>query len=162
MLDVRLSRGYSRRMLKQRLIHPEISAILARAGHHDQVLIADGHYPAATTLGPHAQLVSLNLAPGIVTVAQVLETLLTAIPVDAVHTMGVPPDDPYFVRGEPPAWSDFRRIVTSAGLPLELAPIEKWQFYEAVMSRHHVLTIQTGDQALWANVLLTIGCRTEP
>jgi hypothetical protein len=23
-----------------------------------------------------------------------------------------------------------------------------------------VLTIQTGDQALWANVLLSVGCRT--
>jgi L-fucose mutarotase len=27
------------------------------------------------------------------------------------------------------------------------------------MSDDHVLTIQTADQALWANVLLTIGCR---
>ena len=26
-------------------------------------------------------------------------------------------------------------------------------------SRDHVLTIQTGDQALWANLLLTIGVR---
>ena len=68
-------------MLKHRLIHPEISEILARAGHHAKVLIADGNYPASTTLGPNARLVSLNLAPGIVTVSQVLETLLTAIPV---------------------------------------------------------------------------------
>jgi L-fucose mutarotase len=29
-----------------------------------------------------------------------------------------------------------------------------------VESPDHALTIQTGDQALWANVLLSLGCRT--
>jgi L-fucose mutarotase len=46
-------------------------------------------------------------------------------------------------------------------LELKLEAIPKWDFYKAVESADHVLTIQTGDQALWANVLLTIGCRTE-
>jgi len=147
-------------MLKHRLLHPEITAILARAGHHAKVLIADGNYPASTMRGPNAELISLNLAPGIVTVAQVLETLLTALPVDEINTMGVPEDDSYAIHGDPPVWAEFRRIVAAAGLPVELKPIDKWQFYDAVKSNDHVLTIQTGDQALWANVLLTMGCRT--
>lgn len=148
-------------MLKHQLLHPEISAILARAGHHAQVMIADGNYPASTALGPNAQLVSLNLCPGVVTVSQVLETLLTAIPVDEINTMGIPPDDPYAQQGDPPVWADYRRIIAAAGLQLELRPISKWDFYEAVASRNHVLTIQTADRALWANVLLTLGCRTQ-
>ena len=147
-------------MLNHRLLHPEISEILARAGHHAKVLIADGNYPASTTLGPNARLVSLNLAPGIVTVSQVLETLLTAIPIDTINTMGIPADDPYALKGDPQAWADYRRIVAASGLKLELQPIDKWQFYDAVASRDHVLSIQTADQQLWANVLLTIGCRT--
>lgn len=148
-------------MLKHRLLHPEISEILARAGHHAKVLIADGNYPASTTLGPNARLVSLNLAPGLVTVSQVLETLLTAIPVDAINTMGIPADDPYAHHGDPLVWADYRRIVAASELSLELTPIDKWAFYDAVASRDHVLTIQTADQHLWANVLLTIGCRTD-
>ena len=56
-------------MLKHQLIHPSINAILGRAGHHAKVLIADGNYPASSTLGPNAELVSLNLSPGIVTCA---------------------------------------------------------------------------------------------
>ncbi|HUQ70333.1 MAG TPA: RbsD/FucU family protein [Planctomycetaceae bacterium] len=148
-------------MLKSQLLHPEITAILARAGHHAKVLIADGNYPASTATGPNATLVSLNLAPGVVTCSQVLETLLTAIPVDAVNTMGIPADDPYALQGDPPVWADYRRIVKAAGLSLELLPISKWDFYEAVASRDHVLTIQTADRALWANVLLTLGCRTD-
>ncbi len=148
-------------MLKTTLLHPEILRVLARAGHHAKILIADGHYPASTKLGPRAELVSLNLAPGLVTVSQVLQTLLTAIPLDAVNTMGIPPDDPYAKYGEPPAWQEYRTILDQSGnSALKLDPISKWDFYEAVASADHVLTIQTADQALWANLLLTIGVRT--
>lgn len=147
-------------MLKHQLLHPDINRVLGRAGHHGLILIADGNYPASTKRGPHAEVVSLNLAPGIVTCAQALRTVLSAIPIERVSTMGIPPDDPYAKHGEPPAWGEFRTILREAGLPLELASIEKWDFYEAVASPDHVLTIQTADQALWANVLLEIGVRT--
>jgi len=148
-------------MLKHQLIHPKINEVLARAGHHAKVLIADGNYPASTTLGPNAELVSLNLAPGIVTCTQVLEAVVTAIPIDLVNTMGIPPDDPYAQTGEPPVWDEYRRILKDANLAIELEPIDKWDFYKAVASPEHVLTIQTADQALWANLLLSIGVRQD-
>jgi L-fucose mutarotase len=146
-------------MLRHSLIHPEINAILARAGHHAAILIADGNYPASTRRGPNAALVSLNLSPGIVTCAQVLRAVLSAVPVDRVNTMGIPPDDPYARQGEPPVWETYRDILREAGLKSALEPIQKWDFYKTVESPDHVLTIQTGDQALWANLLLTMGCR---
>jgi L-fucose mutarotase len=147
-------------MLKHELIHPRINEVLGRAGHHAKVLVADGNYPASTKRGPNAELVCLNLSPGVVTVAQVLRAVISAVPVDALNTMGIPADDPYAQKGEPPVWAEYRQILRSARLKLPLEPIQKWQFYEAVQSPDHVLTIQTGDQALWANVLLTLGCRT--
>lgn len=147
-------------MLKHQLIHPRINEILGRAGHHAKVLIADGNYPASTKKGPHAEVVCLNLAPGVVTVAQALQAILSAVPVDQINTMGIPPDDPYAQQGEPPVWAEFRRLAAEAGVLAPLTPISKWEFYQAVESPDHVLTVQTGDQALWANVLLTLGCRT--
>jgi L-fucose mutarotase len=147
-------------MLKHQLIHPHINAVLGRAGHHSRILIADGNYPASTKKGPNAEVVCLNLSPGIVTVSQVLRAILSALPVDEVNTMGIPADDPYAQQGEPPVWSEYRAILAEARLRLELRPILKWDFYNAVASPDHVLTVQTGDQALWANVLLTVGCRT--
>lgn len=147
-------------MLKHQLIHPQMNAVLGRAGHHARVLIADGNYPASTKKGPNAELICLNLSPGTVTVAQVLRAILSAVPVDGVATMGIPPDDPYACQGEPPVWADYRAVLAEAGLSLELRPVSKWDFYDAVMSPDHVLTVQTGDQSLWANVLLTLGCRT--
>jgi L-fucose mutarotase len=147
-------------MLKHQLIHPKINEVLGRAGHHAKILIADGNYPASTKKGPHAEVVSLNLSPGIVTVAQVLRAVLSAIPIDEVNTMGIPADDPYAKHGEPPVWAEFRQIIKTAGISVEMQPILKWDFYKAVESTDHVLTIQTADQALWANVLLSVGCRT--
>ena len=147
-------------MLKHRLIHPEISAILARAGHHAKVLIADGNYPCSTKKGPNATVVCLNLSPGCITVAQALDAVLSAVQVDHVNTMGIPADDSYAQAGEPPVWNEFRRVVTASDCTAQVEPILKWDFYKHVESPDHVLTIQTGDQALWANVLLTLGCRT--
>ncbi len=148
-------------MLKTPLLHPDILAIAARCGHHAKILIADGNYPASTKKGPNAEVVALQLTPGVPTVAQVLSALLSVVPVDIVNTMGIPPDDPYAKFGEPPAWAEFRRIAQDAGIATPIEPISKWDFYKAVESPDHVLTIQTADQALWANVLLTVGCRTD-
>lgn len=146
-------------MLKSELIHPEISAIVARAGHSSKILIADGNYPASSAIGPGAKLVSLNLAPGLLSVSQVFKVLLNSVPIEAVNTMGMPDDDPYKLDEDPPAWNDYRQILADAKSSIELAPINRWEFYDAVASRDHVLTIQTGDQALWANLLLTVGVR---
>jgi L-fucose mutarotase len=146
-------------MLKHQLIHPKINEVLGRAGHHARILIADGNYPASTKKGPHAELVCLNLSPGIVTVAQVLRAVLSAVSVDHINTMGIPPDDPYAAKGEPPVWNEYRQVLRDSGLDLKLEPILKWDFYKHVESPDHVLTIQTADQALWANVLLAVGVR---
>jgi len=146
-------------MLKHQLIHPQINEILGRAGHHAKILIADGNYPASTKKGPHAEIVCLNLSPGLVTVAQTLRAVLSAVPIDAVNTMGIPDDDLYALKGEPPVWAEYRQVLKQARVKLKLEAILKWDFYKAVESSDHVLTIQTGDQALWANVLLTLGCR---
>jgi L-fucose mutarotase len=146
-------------MLKTELLHPEILRITARAGHHSKILIADGNYPASTKKGPNAEVVCLQLTPGVPTVSQVLRALLSALPVDHINTMGIPADDPYAQQGEPPVWEEYRRVIAESGAKLELKPILKWDFYQHVESPDHVLTIQTADQALWANVLLTMGCR---
>ncbi len=146
-------------MLKHQLIHPKINEVLGKAGHHAKILIADGNYPASTTLGPNAELVSLNLSPGLVNCTQVFEAILSAIPIEAANTMGIPADDPYAQQGDPPIWNAYRQILSDANLNIELTPIGKWEFYDTVASRDHILTIQTAEQALWANLLLSVGVR---
>jgi len=148
-------------MLKQKLIHPEINAVLGAAGHHSKVLIADGNYPASSKIGPGAALIHMNLMPGLVTCNQVLEAVLSAIPVEAVNTMMYETSGPYALEEDPPVWDQYRETMRAAELDLSLEPIEKWAFYEAVATPDHVLTIQTADQQRFANVLLTIGVRMD-
>ena len=148
-------------MLRHQLIHPKINEVLGRAGHHGKVLIADGNYPASSTLGPNAELVSLNLMPGVVTCTQVLQALLSAVPVEAAHTMMYEKTGPYALSEDPPVWGQYRKAIADAGLQVPLQPIEKWEFYKAVATPDHVLTVQTADQQRFANLLLTIGVRMD-
>jgi L-fucose mutarotase len=148
-------------MLKHHLIHPKINEVIGRAGHHGTILVADGNYPASSKRGPNAEVVCLNLMPGIVSCTHVLRAVLSAVPIEAVQTMMYETSGPYALTGDPPVWDEYRREIREAGLSLALQPIEKWSFYEAVATPDHVLTIQTADQQRYANILLTIGVRMD-
>jgi L-fucose mutarotase len=148
-------------MLRHKLIHGKINEILGRAGQHAKVLIADGNYPASSAIGPRAEMVCLNLMPGVVTCNQVLEALLSAVPFEAVNTMMYETTGPYALSEDPPVWAQYRQTIRAAGLNLELKPIEKWEFYKAVATGDQVLTIQTADQQRFANVMLTVGVRMD-
>ena len=148
-------------MLKHLLIHPKINEVIGRAGHHAKILIADGNYPSSTKKGPNAEQVCLNLMPGVVTCAQVLQAILSAVPIDLVNTMMYETTGPYALASDPPVWEEYRRVLAASGVKLELTPIEKWAFYDAVATPDHVLTVQTADQQRFANILLSIGVRMD-
>ncbi len=144
-------------MLKGQLTHPQILEALGRAGHGSKILIADGNYPFATTLGRNATLVSLNLAPGKVGCLDVLGALLSAVPVEAAAVMQYDTEGPYARDTDPPIWADYRGALRDAGSDLELDPIARFDFYDVAGRDDVALTIATGEQRTWANILLTIG-----
>ena len=144
-------------MLKTSLLHPGILRALGRAGHGSQILIADGNYPAGTTLGPIAELVSLNLSPGIVSATQVLEAVASAVPIEAAAVMQTLKEGPYGLAEPPPIWAEFGAILAEAGYAGELEEIERFAFYQAGRGPDVALTIATAEQRIYANILLTIG-----
>jgi len=136
-------------MLKTKLIHPEILKSLATSGHTGMVLIADGNYPFATLANPNAKRVYLNLAPGKLTVTEVLEILLTTIPVEAAHAMrtadGTTPD----------IFEDFEDM-----LDVTIQKLDPQSFYDLAFDKNMALVIATGEQRLYGNIILTIGVVT--
>src|SRR5512135_3376191 len=110
-------------MLKYQLLHPEILAALGGAGHGSRILIADGNYPFATRAHPNARRVYLNLAPGLVTVTDVLRVLVDAVPIEAAHVMLTDAGE------EPSILQDFRAILPA---DLELKKTNRCEFYDAV------------------------------
>jgi L-fucose mutarotase len=144
-------------MLKNLLLHPQILHALARAGHSSKVLISDGNYPHVTKRGPNAELVYLNLAPGTLSVTDVLKVLTTAIPIEAAEVMDYARTGPYALPEDPPIWAEFRSILQASRFTGDLQKIERFAFYDAAATKDVCLTIATGEQRIYANLLLTIG-----
>lgn len=134
-------------MLKGRLLHPGILEALGEAGHGSKVLIADGNFPLATHSNPAAKRVFLNLAPGMLTVTDIVDVLLDAIPIEAIQVMA--PDS----GGEPPIHEEIRQLMP--GVPLQR--LGRFDFYDAAQGSDVALAIATGEQRIYANVLITIG-----
>lgn len=134
-------------MLKTRLLHPEILEALGEAGHGAQVLVADGNYPLLTRSSAAAHRVYLNLAPGQLTVTDVLRVLVDAIPIEAAHVML--PDS----GAEPAIFAEFRDLLPD--VPLQ--PLRRFEFYDVARGPDLALAISTGEQRIYANLLLTIG-----
>jgi len=132
------------------LTHPGLVHVLASAGHGAQVLLADGNYPHSTGAPAGVPRIHLNLAPGLLGVDQVLEVLRAAVPIEAAAVMtpgggeSVPAHQGYRAQlGEAVAWRELGRF----------------EFYEACRGPDLAAVVATGDQRLYANLLLTLGVR---
>lgn len=144
-------------MLKTHLLHPEILEALGRSGHSSKILIADGNYPFATQLGVNAKLVSLNLAPGLLNATQVLEVLAATVPFEEATVMSPVASGPYALGADPDIWTDFSRILADNGSPLPLKRLERFAFFDAAKDDNVIMTIATGEQRLYANILVQTG-----
>ena len=134
-------------MLRYKLLHPQILSALGAAGHGSQILIADSNYPFSTGAPPDAERVYLNLAPGLVTVSDVLKALVDAVPIEAAHA--IHPND----GTEPAIFSEYRDILPD----VEISTLERFPFYDAAKSPNTALVIATGEQRTWSCIILTIG-----
>ena len=135
-------------------ISPELLKILMEMGHGDELVIADGNFPAASV----AQ--RLVRADGHGT-SILLEAILRLFPLDTyvenpIGLMAVVPGDPY----RPVIWDEYRTIIqkVSAGFN-EFEYIERFAFYERAKAAYAVLA--TGEFALYANIILKKGVITE-
>lgn len=137
-------------MLTTKLIHPGILAALGSMGHGSKVLIADGNYPFSTNSNPAAAHVYLNLRPGLISVTDALDAVVSAIPVEAAHVMQ-PADG-----STPDIFAEFDALL--AGQTLQR--LERFAFYDFARQPDVGLVIATGETRIYANIMLTIGVIT--
>ena len=135
-------------MLTYSLLHPEILQALGSAGHGSGILIADGNYPFATRAHSAAKRVYLNLAPGLINATEVLKVVAPAIPIELATVMLTNENV------EAPIAAEFRAILPSG---TEFRGLERFAFYDAARDSDVALVIATGEQRIYANILLTIG-----
>ena len=137
-------------MLRYSLLHPQLLAALATSGHGGQLLLADGNYPYTTIKHPQAQVIYLNLSPGLVGINDVLRPLLEATNFEAASFMRSPDG------ADVPAHDDYRALL---GPEVSITTAERFDFYAQVREASVATVVATGDTRICANLLLTIGVR---
>jgi len=132
------------------VISPELLKILMEMGHGDELVIADGNFPAASMA---QRLVRADGLGG----AVMLDAILQLMPLDQyvpapIALMAVVPGDAV----KPVIWDEYRTIVMRyepAFKDFEL--IERFAFYERAKTAYAVLA--TSEAAQYANVILKKG-----
>ncbi len=133
------------------IISPELLKNLMEMGHSDEIVLADGNFPAAS----HAQRLVRCDGHG---VPELLEAILQLFPLDQyvkqpVSFMQVVPGDPI---GTPPIWSQYQSIIQSTyKVDNVIEQVERFAFYERAKKAYAV--IATGESALYANIILKKG-----
>ena len=132
------------------IISPELLLVLMEMGHGDEIVLADGNFPAASM----AQRLLRADGHG---VPELLEAVLKFFPLDIyvenpVALMAVVPGD----KVKPTIWEDYRKIVTASGEKFsDFEFAERFDFYERAQDAYAV--VATGERALYANVILKKG-----
>jgi L-fucose mutarotase len=139
-------------MLLSKCIHPEILEAVGKMGHGSRILISDGCYPHITGSPASARKVWLNLMPDMLRVTDVLEALMSIIPVEEAFVM-VPPDG-----ADQPIFAEFKKLLGET----ELTKLQRLEFYDKAREPDTALMIATGDQRNWANLLLTMNYIKHP
>ena len=140
------------------IISPDLLKVLMEMGHGDEIVIADGNFPAASiTLETiSGKLIRLD-GHG---VPQVLKAILQLMPLDgyvnkAVGLMEVVPGDPVKTA----IWDEYREIINATEERTKFDDfeyIERDAFYERAKKAYAV--IATSESAQYANIILKKGC----
>ena len=132
------------------ILSPDLMKILIEMGHGDEIVLADGNFPAAAV----AQRLVRCDGHG---VPELLEAVLKLFPLDIyvdrpVALMAVVPGD----KTKPTIWEQYRTIIKNSGEQFsDFEFVERFAFYERAKKAYAV--VATSEKALYANVILKKG-----
>jgi len=132
------------------VISPELMKVLMEMGHDDEIVLADGNFPAASM----AQRLIRCEGHG---VCEILEAVLKFLPLDQyvkhpVALMSVVHGD----KTKPTIWEEYRKIIKASGEKFsDFEFVERFAFYER--SKKAYAVVASGEKALYANIILKKG-----
>ncbi len=135
-------------MIKSDIIHPQLLAALARAGHKARILLSDANYSFVTNASRQAEVVYLNFAPGMIPSATILAGVGKLINIEHARMMAWPDDF------ENSAHTDYVEIL-GPDTPMDF--VNREDFYASAKSSDTLLVIASGETRRFANILLTVG-----
>ena len=135
-----------------KILSPELLCALAQMGHGDELVIADGNFPCHS-VGKNSIVIHAD-GHG---VPEMLDAILELFPLDTytekpVGLMAV--CEGY--DSETPIWNKYNELLKKhEPAHHDIEYIERFAFYERAKGAY--LIIATGEQALYANILLKKG-----
>ncbi len=132
------------------ILSPELLKIMMEMGHGDELVLADGNFPAASCAQRLVRSDGHN-------VPELLDAVLQFFPLDtyvenSVGLMAVVSGDPT----KPTIWEEYKQIVKKHVPEIEnFEMIERFAFYERAKKAYVI--IATGETALYANIILKKG-----
>ena len=137
-------------MLKNipKIVSPALLKILCEMGHGDEIVIADGNFPAETC---GQRVVRADGHGG----REILDAVLTLLPLDTyaeenLLLMETTNGDP-----TPEIWADYFEIAQKHDKNMRVGNVERFAFYERAKKAFAV--IATGESAIYANVIIKKG-----
>ncbi|MCY0908301.1 MAG: hypothetical protein OWR62_07935 [Sulfobacillus thermotolerans] len=125
-----------------RILHPDISAWLGKAGHHDFILVTDAGYPE-----PHAiPCIHLNVVPGIVPFNVVVEAILSSLP--AIEAVWIAKE-----TQKEPSWPSLNSMWHNH--PIHV--IDSHESFKEMAQEKALVTIRTGEWQPYHNCLIEVG-----
>ncbi len=140
-------------MLKNipKIVSPELLKTLAEMGHGDEIVIADGNFPAETF---GKRVIRADGISG----AEMLDAVLTLLPLDTYS-------DPNFIlmrlmdcdegKINPIIWEEYKNVADRHDRNVRIGQIDRFEFYDRAKSAYAV--IATGEEAVYANIILKKG-----
>ena len=131
-------------------VSPELMYTLMKMGHGDELVLADGNFPADSIAQRIVRADGLS-------VPDILQAVLQFYPLDSyadasVFVMQPVPGDP----PRPPIWDRFQELLdVGEGKAVELKRVERFAFYEQAKKAYAV--VATSETALYANLILKKG-----
>ena len=135
------------------ILSPELLKILMEMGHGDEIVIADGNFPASSIANRLVRLDGHNMP-------KVLEAILKFFPLDTyvnnpVVLMSVVKGDDY----KPTIWNEYRSIIKNSKEYFnDFEYMERFEFYERARNAYAVVT--TSELAKYGNIILKKGVVT--
>ena len=140
-------------MLKgiSKIVSPELIKTLCEMGHGDEIVIADGNFPAETF---GKRVIRADGIGG----AEMLKAVLSLIPLDTYS-------DPNMIlmrlmdcdKGKINSviWNEYEKIATAEDVNVKIGNIDRFEFYDRAKTAYAV--IATGEEAVYANIILKKG-----
>jgi L-fucose mutarotase len=132
------------------IISPELMKTILEMGHGDELVLADGNFPAVSCAQRLIRADGHN-------VPELLDAILQFFPLDQyvkqpVGLMAVVPGDPT----KPTIWEEYKAIVSKHDpRAADFEFIERFAFYERAKTAFAI--VATSEKALYANIILKKG-----